>query len=649
MNLGTLTVKIGADTVQFDTAAARTKTQLSDLAGVAKAGGLAFAAIGAAAVTAAAAIGGAFVKASFDAVDAQNDLATKLNTTSASLATLNRAGGLAGVEMSQISAASRMLALNLSKAAADGAGPASEALARLHLSASELQALPLDQRIAAINGAITQFIPAAQQASVAADLFGAKNALAMQTLDPATIAQAAHEAEVLGLHLSEIDVQKVAQAADAFDVFGMALDGIGQQMAVQVAPLITQISNDFFKAAESAGGFGNVAESVFQDVINAAAFVMDAGDGVARVFELTAKGIVIAFQTVVTTVGGAITTLVTTADDALQAIGIDTLADKAEGVRDKFAQHMGTLKIAAEDFNETLERPLSGERFKQYVADAQSAAQEAGAAMAAAGAPAAAGIDGPSKADTEAAKKAAEAEQKEFDARLERLQSQYVTVQELDRQHQQAMLDVRRGFEEGEITTVAEHNALMEQLAADHAAKVSDIENSEAEARARFEAQKLAERRQAWQGFFGNLSTLMNSESRKMFEIGKIAATANAVIAGYESAVHSYNAGSKIGGPAVGAAFAAASLAATGAQISAIQSQSFGGGGRGGSSGAASATQAVNAASTPVNPNAGAAGNTTTYQIAGLNKDELFTGGQIRALITRMNEERRDGSRLEFT
>jgi hypothetical protein len=31
-----------------------------------------------------------------------------------------------------------------------------------------------------------------------------------------------------------------------------------------------------------------------------------------------------------------------------------------------------------------------------------------------------------------------------------------------------------------------------------------------------------------------------------------------------------------------------------------------------------------------------------------LNQDELFSGKQVRALITRMNEERRDGSRLEF-
>ncbi len=82
-------------------------------------------------------------------------------------------------------------------------------------------------------------------------------------------------------------------------------------------------------------------------------------------------------------------------------------------------------------------------------------------------------------------------------------------------------------------------------------------------------------------GAFGNMSQLMNTESRKLFEIGKAAALASAVVSGYDAAVTNYKKGSDIGGPPVGAAFAAASLAATFAQVRAIQSTSFGGSGSG--------------------------------------------------------------------
>lgn len=96
-------------------------------------------------------------------------------------------------------------------------------------------------------------------------------------------------------------------------------------------------------------------------------------------------------------------------------------------------------------------------------------------------------------------------------------------------------------------------------------------------------------------GAFGDLSSLMQSENKKLFNIGKAAAIASASISGYEAAVDAWQKGMEIGGPPVAAAFTAASLAKTGMLISQIASQSIGGGGasgggRGGGSGAAAAS-----------------------------------------------------------
>lgn len=80
-------------------------------------------------------------------------------------------------------------------------------------------------------------------------------------------------------------------------------------------------------------------------------------------------------------------------------------------------------------------------------------------------------------------------------------------------------------------------------------------------------------------GALGNISTLMNAESKKAFKVGKIAAIANATISGLEAVIHSYKFGAQIGGPVLGAAFAATAAAATAVQIQQIKSQQYGGGG----------------------------------------------------------------------
>ena len=80
-------------------------------------------------------------------------------------------------------------------------------------------------------------------------------------------------------------------------------------------------------------------------------------------------------------------------------------------------------------------------------------------------------------------------------------------------------------------------------------------------------------------GFLNNLATAVGQGGKKKFEQAKKFKKAAAIVSGIEAAVHSYAAGAKIGGPILGGIFAAASVAATGAQIKAISSASYSGGG----------------------------------------------------------------------
>lgn len=74
-------------------------------------------------------------------------------------------------------------------------------------------------------------------------------------------------------------------------------------------------------------------------------------------------------------------------------------------------------------------------------------------------------------------------------------------------------------------------------------------------------------------GVFSGLSSLMNTESRKLFEIGKAAAISNSIVSGIQAAVESFK---NAGGYPLGIPAAAASAATTFAQIQQIKSTSFG-------------------------------------------------------------------------
>jgi hypothetical protein len=128
---------------------------------------------------------------------------------------------------------------------------------------------------------------------------------------------------------------------------------------------------------------------------------------------------------------------------------------------------------------------------------------------------------------------------------------------------------------------------------------------------------------------------LMNSGNKQMFKIGKAAAIASATVDGITAAVSSYKAGAKIGGPVVGASFAAASLLATGAQINTLKSQSFNGGG---SQGTAPAVSQPEASATG---GAAQAGGTLTVQ--NIDPNAMFTGESMRAFAERILEYQADG------
>ncbi|WP_323037718.1 phage tail tape measure protein [Pararhodobacter sp.] len=219
----------------------------------------------AAAAAAIAAAATAMVRSGLQTVDAQAKLAQSLGTTVASIQTLERAGELAGVSMSGIEQATKDLTRRLSQAAA-GTGPAADALTRLGLTASGLMALPLDQRVGAINAAIAEFVPVAERAAVAGQLFGEEGSIAMARIDTATLRQATQDVRDFGVVVSEQDADQIERTNDAISRLGLIWRGLSNQLAVAAAPALESVADAMAAAARATGPLGVAIRVLFDNL-----------------------------------------------------------------------------------------------------------------------------------------------------------------------------------------------------------------------------------------------------------------------------------------------------------------------------------------------------------------------------------------------
>ncbi len=225
----------------------------------------------AAAVAAATAAGVAMVRSGLQTIDAQAKLAQSLDTTVASIQTLERAGELAGVSMSGIEQATKDLTRRLSQAAAGG-GPAAQALERLGLSASDLLTLPLDERVGAINAAIEEFVPVAERAAVAGQLFGEEGSIAMSRIDTATLRQATEDVRAFGVVVSEQDADQIERTNDAISRLGLIWRGLANQLAVAAAPALEAIADAMAALASRTGPLGIAIRGLFDNIARLAIY-----------------------------------------------------------------------------------------------------------------------------------------------------------------------------------------------------------------------------------------------------------------------------------------------------------------------------------------------------------------------------------------
>ena len=534
------------------------------------------------AVAAGAALGVKLVKDSLQAIDAQAKLAKQLGTSSASLATLDRAAEMSGISMKSIESGAKNLEVVMGEAA-HGTGTAVDTLRKLDLTARDLEGMTLDQKLLTVNKALNENIPATERASAAADLFGKKAGFAIAQLTPETINEARRQMEGFGLAISDVDAAKIEAANDAVSSIGRAVDGVGNQLTIALAPMLEHLALKFQEAAIEAGGFEEEAVAAVNGVIKAVGFVGNAFHGIDIIIDSS----IVAFQalkaaalavslSIAEAVDAAVEGVVSNINGMIDSVnnipGVDVSklvvgqSELTASIKNAAIEANQEMIASVKDLHNKMMEPLPSEQLEAFVAS----------------------INDPS---------ILEAKQAQVD--------------------QLAMIEVA-GLE----------SSLEKQKS--FAEKMKTIKQS-----------WTTSETDAVANMFGNLSTLMESGNKRMFEIGKTAAKAQTVVSTISSAQKSYESlsGIPIVGPSLGAAAAAAAVVAGGVRLNAINSTSFGGGG-------SVNTSAAGGASSASTPSAAAPEQNKTVRIEGIDANQNFSGTQVQALAENLVELQNDGFQL---
>jgi hypothetical protein len=211
-------------------------------------------------------------------VDVQSKLSRRLGMTYAELSGLKLAGDLAGVGIETIGAAMTKADLAMQKAAG-GSKAANAAFATLGLSIDDLQGMSGADRFAAIAEAISALPTPAERAAAAVALFGGSGAQLLPLFEggAGAIQQARHEAERIGLALTNAQGQNVEEMNDSFTRVYSAIQGIVQQVTAYLAPAITAIAKQFTDFVGSVGG-ANIGQAIGEALLHGARFLAQIGD-----------------------------------------------------------------------------------------------------------------------------------------------------------------------------------------------------------------------------------------------------------------------------------------------------------------------------------------------------------------------------------
>ncbi|APC46524.1 tail length tape-measure protein 1 [Alteromonas phage PB15] len=642
--IGGISVKINADTTGFTAGLNKVKRQVSDAGTKLRSNANEYGKWASAGVAAATAVGAAMVRSQMSTIDALAKTADRLGLTTEALAGLQRSAELSGAGANTLNMALQRMTRRVSEAA-QGTGEAQAALRELGLDAQYLSTLSPDEQFRQISDAMAGVAEQGDKVRLAMRLFDSEGVKLVNTLAMGSEALLEQQrvAEKLGTALNRVDAAKVEAANDAISTAGEALDGVVNKVAVALSPAIEDIANKFSQSALEAEGFGETIDSVIHGAVRVVGVFADGLHGIQVVFkglEVGAHAFGALFAEIVRTMAVGMEQFINVGVNGINELieaanyfgaglsKIDGVSLSAARSMEEFAgKTKQALSDTAEEWHNMAMEPLPSQQLEQWLSNVQEKSQAAGEAVS----KALAGGEG-----EEGKKGLTEAETKALDERLEAIRQNLMSEQQIKAEAFNADLEAIKQKREADLQNKAYYDQLEKDLQQKHYDELVGIAKDAADKEMELERRKKQAKLALVGDIFGNLASLMNTGSKKLFAIGKAAAVANAVVDGYAAVSKTM---ASVPYP-FNIPLAAAQAVASAAQVKGILSTNFGSAGTGQSF---QGGQVVN--------NVGSSQQSQPEQrsVSIALTGSSFSGGDIRGLISAINEELGDGVTLSTT
>lgn len=453
----------------------------------------------------------------------------------------------------------------------------------------------------------------------------------------------ADEADRLGIVLSEIDIAKVEQANQAMRRVSAYGSGIAQQFTVELAPVVTAIAEHFADVAEEAGGMNKVIRTGLDGIATAVGVVADAYRGWEAIFA--------ALRVAGGAFSSALIRILKAPLDAIQLVingsidGLNKMIKAAnvispvefELITPYQLSSLGTMndllrssRIVTKGFKNDLDEltnlPLPSDVIAKRLEEARAKAAEAAATTSGTEIQGGGGSFGGE--ETGGMDKSAEQIRDKTEDMLKAYDERFMSQRELEQQHFESEIEMLALAMEQELLTKEQFQDRIEQSTQAHKDRLLAMDEAEKNAKLSMAS-----------SMFSGLANLMNTNSKKLFKIGKAAAIAGAVVDAYKGiskTLAEYPYPWNLG-------FAAAHAATAFAQIQNIKKQQFGAAG--------SPSTFVDGQPAVRTTGSGGGGGTTGGSSGGQNINinlvgDNFSGSGVRGLIGEINKALGDGVQL---
>lgn len=533
----------------------------------------------------------AVTHASMESIDANAKLADALGATTQGLTELQYAANTTGSNTETLNKGLEQMEKMLGDAR-NGSQKAANEFERLGLSVNQLAQERPEAAFASIADAISKLATGADRAAAANAIFGkaGKELIPMLEQGSAGLAAMAKEADALGLSYSRIDAAKVEAANDAIAKIKAATQGLGNEIAIQLSPIIVAMVAEFETWAKKAGGTQKVVTEGLEVVVKAVAFLAD----MVRGLEVVWKIVEVAFQGfyIVALNGLALIIEGWQAFPNMVISGINFIIEALnklhpelhlkefekfggpgsplDQIKKSAASATDSLLATEKELGDLANKPMPSDQVKKFFADAQTAAQNAATKIASLK-----GKFSPTGGDAdlyaEYLRDYTTEAMKEYQVTLTYLQKGGAAENSA---YAERRASLNKALQTGLIDQKT-HDTQMEQLERKHqaalvaAAKQGELERSE------FVSASWTTQTQIITEELATTTSAVASSNKTMFEINKVASIANAIINTAQGVTKDL---AEFPGP-IGWAMAAITLLAGLAQVAAIESTSFGGGG----------------------------------------------------------------------